>query len=176
MMGAAIIVLALIPSYAQIGVAAPILAVTARLVQGFSLGGEVGPTTAYLLEAAPVHRRGLAVSWQGASQGLSAALGGFIGFGLSNLLPAASLDAYGWRIAFLLGAVTLPFGLGCGAPCRRRCMRRSRPPFRPRAPSGRSRRRRSAPGWRWCAIPAASSSWRSSCSRPAQSAPTSSTT
>ena len=54
MMGAAIIVLALIPSYASIGVAAPILAIIARMVQGFSLGGEVGPTTAYLMEAAAV--------------------------------------------------------------------------------------------------------------------------
>jgi MFS transporter, MHS family, citrate/tricarballylate:H+ symporter len=111
MMGVAIVALALIPPYAQIGVAAPILAVAARMVQGFSLGGEVGPTTAYLLEAAPAHRRGLAVSWQGASQGLSAAVGGAVGFGLSNLMAPAALDAYGWRIAFLLGAVTLPFGL-----------------------------------------------------------------
>lgn len=111
LMGVAIIGLALIPTYAQIGVAAPILAVAARLVQGFSLGGEVGPTTAYLLEAAPAHRRGFAVSWQGASQGLSAAVGAGVGFGLSNLMAPAALDAYGWRIAFLLGAVTLPFGL-----------------------------------------------------------------
>jgi MFS transporter, MHS family, citrate/tricarballylate:H+ symporter len=52
MMGFAIITLALTPSYDAIGVAAPVLAVVARLVQGFSLGGEVGPTTAYLMEAA----------------------------------------------------------------------------------------------------------------------------
>ena len=81
------------------------------MVQGFSLGGEVGPTTAFLLEAAPVNRRGLAVSWQGASQGIAAALGGLVGVGLSSLMAPAALDAYGWRIAFLLGAVTLPFGL-----------------------------------------------------------------
>ena len=110
MMGAAIIALALIPSYRQIGIAAPILAVIARMVQGFSLGGEVGPTTAYLLEAAPLHRRGLAVSWQGA-QGIAATLGALVGVGVSSVLPPAALDAYGWRIAFLLGAVTLPFGL-----------------------------------------------------------------
>src|SRR5271167_3696930 len=51
MMGAAIITLALIPTYATIGIAAPILAILARMTQGFSLGGEVGPTTAFLLEA-----------------------------------------------------------------------------------------------------------------------------
>jgi MHS family citrate/tricarballylate:H+ symporter-like MFS transporter len=111
LMGAAIVVLALIPSYATIGIAAPILAIIARMVQGFSLGGEVGPTTAYLLEAAPLKRRGLAVSWQGASQGIAATLGGLVGVGLSAVMAPAALDAYGWRIAFLLGAATLPFGL-----------------------------------------------------------------
>ncbi len=111
LMGAAIVALALIPPYRVIGVAAPILAVIARMVQGFSLGGEVGPTTAYLLEEAPLRRRGLAVSWQGASQGIAATLGGLVGFGLSAAMPPALLDAYGWRIAFLIGALTLPFGL-----------------------------------------------------------------
>lgn len=111
LMGASIVGLALIPSYAQIGIAAPILAIVARMAQGFSLGGEVGPTTAYLLEAAPLRRRGLAVSWQGASQGIAATIGGLVGFGLSSLLSPGALDAYGWRIAFLLGAATLPFGL-----------------------------------------------------------------
>lgn len=111
LMGAAIISLALIPSYATIGIAAPILAILARMVQGFSLGGEVGPTTAYLLEAAPLRHRGLAVSWQGASQGIAATLGGLVGVGLSSVMAPAALDSYGWRIAFLLGAVTLPFGL-----------------------------------------------------------------
>jgi len=111
MMGLAIIGLALIPSYARIGVAAPILAILARMVQGFSLGGEVGPTTAYLMEAAPVHRRGLMVSWQGASQQIAATAGGAVGVVLASTLDSAALDSYGWRIAFLLGAVTVPFGL-----------------------------------------------------------------
>ncbi len=111
MMGFAIIAIAIIPPYSVIGIAAPILAIIARMVQGFSLGGEVGPTTAYLLEAAPVKSRGLAVSWQGASQGIAATVGGTIGAVLAALMPDAALDAYGWRIAFLLGAVTLPFGL-----------------------------------------------------------------
>ncbi len=111
MMGVAIITIAIIPPYSMIGIAAPILAVLARMVQGFSLGGEVGPTTAYLLESAPLKSRGLAVSWQGASQGVAATIGGLVGVGLSALLPPDALDAYGWRIAFLLGAITLPFGL-----------------------------------------------------------------
>ena len=111
MMGASITALALIPSYRAIGVAAPILAVTARMVQGFSLGGEVGSNTAFLLEAAPPLRRGLFVAWQGASQEIAATLGSLIGLALSALLTAAALQAYGWRIAFLLGALTVPFGL-----------------------------------------------------------------
>lgn len=110
LMGAAVVSLALIPGYRTIGIAAPILAVLARMVQGFSLGGEVGPTTAFLLEAAPLNRRGLAVAWQGASQGIAATVAALVGFGLSAVMAPAALDAYGWRIAFLLGAITLPFG------------------------------------------------------------------
>jgi MFS family permease len=111
LMGVAIVAMACIPSYARIGIAAPILAVIARMVQGFSLGGEVGPTTAYLLEAAPPKSRGLAVSWQGASQNIASTVGGLVGLAVSALLAADALDSYGWRIAFLLGAVTLPFGI-----------------------------------------------------------------
>src|SRR5579864_3899701 len=111
LMGAAIIAMALIPSYARIGIAAPILAVLARMVQGFSLGGEVGPTTAYLLESAPVHRRGFVVAWQAASQAIAATLAGLVGLILAATLSASALSDYGWRIAFLLGAITLPVGL-----------------------------------------------------------------
>ncbi len=111
MMGSAIIVLALIPPYDSIGIAAPILAITARLVQGFSLGGEVGPTTAYLLEAAPIGRRGLTVAWQPASQQIAATAGALVGLILWETMTSAALQSYGWRIAFLIGALTLPFGL-----------------------------------------------------------------
>ncbi|MBS0277118.1 MAG: MFS transporter, partial [Proteobacteria bacterium] len=68
LMGGAILAVALIPSYAAIGVAAPILVVLARMVQGFALGGEVGSSTAYLVEAAPVYERGFYAAWQGGSQ------------------------------------------------------------------------------------------------------------
>jgi len=111
LMGTAIVANALIPPYAKIGIAAPVLAVIARMVMGFSLGGEVGPTTALLLEAAPVAKRGLMVSWQGASQSIASTVGGLVGFILAAALTPAALDSYGWRIAFLLGGVTVPFGL-----------------------------------------------------------------
>ncbi len=110
-MGSAIIVLALTPSYDAIGIIAPIIAIGARMVQGFSLGGEVGPTTAYLMEAASIAKRGLVVSWQPASQQIAATTGALVGMLLSEFMSGPALDLYGWRIAFLIGAVTLPFGL-----------------------------------------------------------------
>ena len=110
LIGCAIVGMALTPTYARIGIAAPILAVIARMLQGFSLGGEIGSNTAFLLEAAPVGKRGLIVSWQSASQNLALIAGGLVGVLLTAVLPADALETYGWRIAFLLGAVAVPFG------------------------------------------------------------------
>ena len=111
LMGVAILGVALTPSYTQIGVAAPVLLVLFRLVQGFALGGEVGPSTAYLVEAAPLHRRGLYVSIQYATQDCAPLVAGVVGFVLSLLLTAQQLDTWGWRLAFLFGAAIVPFGL-----------------------------------------------------------------
>lgn len=111
LMGAAILTLSLTPSYDRIGLAAPIVVIIARMVQGFALGGEVGPTTAYLIEIASPQRRALMVSWQPTSQQIAATTGALVGVILSKTMPAEALDAYGWRIAFLIGAACLPFGL-----------------------------------------------------------------
>lgn len=111
LMGSSIVCLALIPSYATIGIAAPVLAVMARLAQGFSLGGEIGSNTAFLLEAAPPARRGFIISWQVSSQCAAFAAGGCVGVLLNSFMPPATFDVFGWRIAFLLGAATLPFGI-----------------------------------------------------------------
>jgi MFS transporter, MHS family, citrate/tricarballylate:H+ symporter len=111
LMGAAILGLALTPSYAQIGFAAPILLLVFRLVQGFALGGEVGPSTAYLIESAPEKSRGFYVSIQYATQGVAILAAGLVGFGLSSALSAESLETWGWRVAFLLGAAVVPVGL-----------------------------------------------------------------
>ena len=110
MMSAAVLLLAITPSYETIGLAAPLLAIFARLLQGFALGGEVGPTTAYLMEAAPTKARGLAVSFQPASQQVAATAGALVGEILSLTMTSEALNAYGWRVALLLGAATLPFG------------------------------------------------------------------
>jgi MFS family permease len=111
LMGIGMLGLVLIPPYALIGPAAPALLVLCRLVQGFALGGEVGPTTAFLIEAARPDRRGLVGSWQSASQSVASLAGATIGLVLAHLLSAAQLDAFGWRIAFGAGVLILPFGL-----------------------------------------------------------------
>jgi len=111
LMGVAIVGLALTPPHSMIGFAAPVLAIFFRMLQGFALGGEVGPTTAFLLEAAPPERRGFYTAFQLWSQHLSVTIAGLVGFGLANLLNAQQLQDYGWRIAFLVGAAIVPFGL-----------------------------------------------------------------
>jgi len=111
MLGCAIVGLALTPSYAAIGIAAPILAIVFRLLQGFALGGEVGPTTAFLLEAAPPNRRGFYTSMQATTQDFAILCAGLVGVVLAHALSPETFDAYGWRIAFLIGAAIVPFGL-----------------------------------------------------------------
>jgi MFS transporter, MHS family, citrate/tricarballylate:H+ symporter len=111
LMGASIVGLALTPSYARIGIAAPILLVIFRLVQGFALGGEVGPSTAFLVEAAPPNRRGFYVSLQYMTQDLAVLGAGVAGFVLTTRLTPPALDAWGWRVAFLIGAAVVPIGL-----------------------------------------------------------------
>ena len=111
MMGVAMTGLALTPSYATIGMAAPLLAIFFRLLQGFALGGEVGPNIAYLMEAAPPGRRGLYISLNFASSDFAVLVAGLVGLGLASMLTANQLEAWGWRAAFLLGAGIVPFGL-----------------------------------------------------------------
>jgi MFS transporter, MHS family, citrate/tricarballylate:H+ symporter len=111
LMGLAIVGLALTPPQASIGVAAPILVIFFRMLQGFALGGEVGPTTAFLLEAAPPERRGFYAAFQSWTQDLSVLCAGLVGFGLARILNERQLQDFGWRIAFLLGAAVVPFGL-----------------------------------------------------------------
>ena len=86
LMGFGLLGLVLTPSYAMIGVAAPVLLVVFRLIQGFALGGEVGPTTAFLIEAAPLHQRGLIGSWQSASQAVASLVGATVALGMTSVL------------------------------------------------------------------------------------------
>jgi MFS family permease len=111
LMGIGIVGLALTPSYRVAGIGASILAVLFRLLQGFALGGEVGPNAAFLMEAAPPHRRGFYLSIHLATADTAVLIAGLVGFALSTLLSAGQLDAWGWRAAFLIGASIVPFGL-----------------------------------------------------------------
>jgi MFS family permease len=111
LMAVGMLVIALTPSYATIGPIAPVLVVLARLVQGFALGGEVGPASSFLIEASPPGQRGLYASWQLASQGLSIVIAGSIGLGLSAALSPEAMMDWGWRIPFLIGVSIIPVAL-----------------------------------------------------------------
>ena len=111
LMGIGIAGLALTPSDRVAGVAASVMAVLFRLIQGFALGGEVGPNAAFLMEAAPADRRGFYLSLHLATADLATLVAGLVGFSLSSLLTGPQLDAWGWRVAFLIGASIVPFGL-----------------------------------------------------------------
>ena len=111
LIGIATIGLPLTPSYASIGVLAPVLVVGFRLLQGFALGGEVGPSTAFMMEAAPPLRRGLYISLQSMSADAAVLVAGLVGFALASTMDAASLDRWGWRVALLVGGAIVPFGI-----------------------------------------------------------------
>jgi MFS family permease len=103
-------VIAATPGYAEIGVSAPILLILARLLQGFAVGGEVGPATMFLLEAAPANRRMFFGSWQFASQNLGALASGLIGLLLALALSKSSFNEWGWRVPFAIGVLIAPVG------------------------------------------------------------------
>jgi MHS family proline/betaine transporter-like MFS transporter len=98
------------PAYETVGILAPIAVLTARLVQGFSAGGEFGSSTAFLVEHRP-DRRGFVASWQFASQGLSNLLASAFGVGLTSWMTPAEMQSWAWRIPFLFGILVGPVGI-----------------------------------------------------------------
>ena len=111
MMALGCAMIALAPTYARIGVAAPVLVVLARLVQGFSAGGEVGASTTLLVEHAAPAERGYMASWQFASQGLGVLLGALVVGVLSFALSPQAMEGWGWRVPFFLGMLIAPVGM-----------------------------------------------------------------
>src|SRR5476651_107550 len=105
MMGTFII--AVLPTYSSIGVAAPLILVLARLMQGFSAGGEFGSATAFLAEHVP-GRRGFFASWQVASQGLTTLLAAIFGVVLTGNLSPEQMSSWGWRVPFIFGLLIGP--------------------------------------------------------------------
>jgi hypothetical protein len=105
------VMIGLLPSYESIGVGATALLVAARLLQGFSAGGEWGSSTAFIVEWAPPKRRGLFGSLQQASVAGGFLLGSLTAASLSTWLGPAALEAWGWRVPFLFGGLLGPIGL-----------------------------------------------------------------
>lgn len=107
-MSGATLAIGLLPGYATLGVAAPILLVAARMVQGFAAGGEFGSAASFLAEYSPRHRRGFGVSWLEVGSLLGFLCASFVYFLLSTALTAEQLASWGWRIPFLIAA---PLGI-----------------------------------------------------------------
>jgi MHS family proline/betaine transporter-like MFS transporter len=111
MMAFGTVAIGLLPTYESIGVLAPVLLVACRLAQGFAAGGEWGGSTAFIVEWAPRNRRGFFGSFQQASVAGGLLLGSATAATFSTLLPAEAMEAWGWRIPFLLGGLLIPLGV-----------------------------------------------------------------
>jgi MHS family proline/betaine transporter-like MFS transporter len=103
-------VIAFAPTYAAIGVGAPLLILVGRSLQGFSAGGEVGGATAFLVETAPPGRRGEFAAWLQASMALSNIMAALVAFGVTGALAPEAVQAWGWRLPFLFGLLIGPAG------------------------------------------------------------------
>ena len=108
MVGTAMI--AFMPPYASIGLAAPILVLVARMIQGFSAGGEFGSATALLAEQDPA-RRGFYASLQWAASGLSVLLASLAAYAVNALLTPDQVASWGWRVPFVFGLLIGPAAL-----------------------------------------------------------------
>lgn len=111
LMGLSTMVIGITPSYQSIGIAAPIVITLARLVQGFSAGGELGASTTLLVEYAKPHNRGFYGGWQVSSQGAGNLFAAMTLVILVNMMSSESVQDWGWRIPFLLGIIIAPIGL-----------------------------------------------------------------
>lgn len=103
--------LVILPTYETIGVAAPVLLVLVRMMQGLAWGGEAGPATTFIMEAAPIGQRAFYTSWQIVAQGMAAITAGLIGYSLTVVLTPEQLAGWGWRIPFAFGLLILPVAL-----------------------------------------------------------------
>jgi MFS family permease len=109
LMSVGIVSIACMPGYATIGLLAPLLVLTGRLLQGFSAGMELGGVSVYLSEIATPGHKGFYVSWQSASQQVAVMFAALVGVLLHIKLPPQKMMQWGWRIPLLLGCLILPF-------------------------------------------------------------------
>ncbi|MGO4151933.1 MFS transporter [Cupriavidus sp. YAF13] len=103
------LLIACVPGYASIGVAAPLLVLAGRLLQGFSAGVELGGVSVYLAEIAKPGKKGFYVAWQSASQQVAVIFAGLLGVVLHSMLSPEEMGEWGWRIPFLIGCLIVPF-------------------------------------------------------------------
>ena len=109
LMSLGILSIAFVPGYATIGLLAPLLVLTGRLLQGFSAGMELGGVSVYLSEIATPGHKGFYVSWQSGSQQVAVMFAALVGVVLSRALPPQAMGVWGWRIPLLLGCIIIPF-------------------------------------------------------------------
>jgi MFS family permease len=107
LMASAMFAFAALPAYSYAGITMTIIAVLLRLVQGFAIGGELGPSTAFLFETAPRNRRGFYTAFQLAGQNAAIVIAGLVGLLLASAMSATALAQYGWRLAFVVGGLLL---------------------------------------------------------------------
>jgi MHS family citrate/tricarballylate:H+ symporter-like MFS transporter len=102
------VVIAFCPSYASIGLAAPVIVLLGRLLQGFSAGVELGGVSVYLAEISTPGNRGFYTSFQSSSQQVAIFVAAILGYLLSESMPADTVATWGWRIPFLIGCLIVP--------------------------------------------------------------------
>ena len=107
-MAAGTVVITICPTYATIGVAAPVIVLIGRLLQGFSAGVELGGVSVYLSEIATPGNRGFYTSFQSSSQQVAIFVAAIIGYVLNESMPASTIAAWGWRIPFFVGCLIIP--------------------------------------------------------------------
>jgi|HubBroStandDraft_5_1064220.scaffolds.fasta_scaffold80132_2 MHS family proline/betaine transporter-like MFS transporter len=105
------LIIATAPTYAAIGLGAPLVLLTGRMLQGFSAGGEIGSATAFLVEHAPARRRALFTAWLQASMGMSNIMGALTAFTITSLMRESEIDRWGWRVPFFIGLAIVPLGV-----------------------------------------------------------------
>ena len=100
--------IAVTPGYATIGLAAPLIVVAGRLLQGLSAGVELGGVSVYLAEIATAGKRGFYCSWQSASQQIAVVFTALLGLVLTGIMTAGQMSAWGWRVPLLIGCLIIP--------------------------------------------------------------------
>ena len=108
LMSIGILCVAMTPTYASIGIAAPIIVILGRLLQGFSAGAELGGVVVYLAEISPPNRRAFYTCWQVGSQQFAVMAASIIGLVLLYNMSTEDLHDWGWRVPLLIGCAVIP--------------------------------------------------------------------